>query len=191
MTWPEVLERLRQSPAYARTFAASYPDGISEANVRNALATFERTLITPDSRFDRYLRGERGALSSTELQGYQLFKDLGCVSCHQGINVGGNLYQKFGVMGDYFAERGSPTPADLGRFNVTGDPADKYTFKVPSLRNVARTAPYFHDGSAATLEQAVAVMARYQLGRLISPTEIADIVAFLQTLTGNYQGKPL
>ncbi len=112
------------------------------------------------------------------------FKQYGCVACHQGVNVGGNMFQKFGVMGDYFARRGNLTDADLGRHLVTGAESDRHVFKVPSLRNVALTAPYFHDGSAKTLEDAVEVMFRYQLGRVASKEDKAAIVLFLNTLTG-------
>ncbi|HZR37786.1 MAG TPA: cytochrome-c peroxidase [Nevskia sp.] len=187
-TWEAVLDKLRRTPAYVAAFDASYPDGISRSNVRNAIAEFERSLITPNSRFDRYLRGQRDALNPQELSGYRKFKAYGCVSCHQGVNVGGNMFQRMGVMGDYFADRGHVGEADYGRFNVTHDEADRYTFKVPSLRNVALTGPYFHDGSAQTLEQAVTIMARYQLGRELPPDDREQLVAFLRTLTGEFPG---
>lgn len=189
--WEEIIQKLRNSPAYARDFGAIYADGIQPANVRDSIATFERSLITPNSRFDRYLRGERGILTSDELEGYRLFKDYGCSSCHQGANVGGNLFQKFGVMGDYFGQRGNVTTADFGRFNVTKDETDRYVFKVPSLRNVALTSPYFHDGSARRLEDAVTMMSIYQLGRPLKPGDTDLIVEFLKTLTGEYKGKAL
>jgi hypothetical protein len=131
--------------------------------VRDAIATFERSLATPNSRFDRFLRGDAKALGETERAGYKLFKQIGCTSCHQGVNIGGNSYQRLGVMEDYFAVRGKITGADLGRFNITRREEDRYLFKVPSLRNVALTAPYLHDGSAQTLHDVVAIMARYQL----------------------------
>lgn len=190
-SWNEVLQKLRASSTYVNTFAAIYPDGVQVANVRDAIATFERSLITPNSRFDRYLNGQTDAMTADEVEGYRLFKVYGCASCHQGVNAGGNLFQKMGVMADYFAYRGHVTKADLGRFNVTNDEADRYVFKVPSLRNVALTAPYFHDGSAATLENAVAIMSRYQLGRALTPAEIDMIVKFLKTLSGEYKGKAL
>ena len=114
-------------------FQSAYAAGITDKTAIDAIATFVRSLITP-SRFDRYLRGDAGAISTEEMQGYARFKSYGCVACHQGVNVGGNMYQKFGVMGDYFAQRGSVTPADLGRYNVTKREADKFVFKVPSLR---------------------------------------------------------
>jgi cytochrome c peroxidase len=160
--------------------------------VLDAIATHERSLITPNSRFDQFLRGRKDALSAEELQGYNLFKNLGCISCHQGINVGGNLFQKIGIFSDYFKRRGTEiTKADLGRFNVSGAEPDKHVFRVPSLRNVAQTAPYFHDGSTKTLSEAVAIMAETQLGRELKGQEIALLVAFLRTLTGEYQGRSL
>jgi len=189
--WPEIIAKLRADHAYVRRFRAIYPDGIKIANIRHALASFERSLITTASRFDRYLLGSPDAITDREKQGYVLFKSYGCAACHQGANVGGNMFQKLGVMRDYFTERGNITRADAGRFNVTGQEADRYFFKVPSLRLVVLTAPYFHDGSAATLEQAIATMAWYQLGRAIPVQDIGLIIAFLRTLPGNYKGRLL
>lgn len=189
--WKEIIRNLKQDPTYVSAFAELYPDGIQSHNIKDAIATFERSLITPNSRFDRYLRGDSLAITEEEKAGYRLFKNYGCVACHQGINIGGNMFQKLGVMVDYFAERGNPTGPALGRYAVTGQERDRYTFKVPSLRNVARTAPYFHDGSVPTLEAAVEIMAKYQLGRSLSPREVDLIVKFLRTLTGEYNGKPL
>jgi cytochrome c peroxidase len=181
--WPEVLRKLSRDAQYRSGFAAAYRDGLTAANVQNAIATFERTLITPNSRFDQYLRGEADAITPAEKLGYAKFKEYGCAACHQGVNVGGNMFQKFGVMGDYFASRGSSGAADLGRFAVTKVESDRHVFKVPSLRNVALTAPYFHDGSAATLEEAVEIMFRYQLGRAAPRQDKAAIVRFLHTLS--------
>jgi cytochrome c peroxidase len=181
-TWPAVITKVAQDPAYKNAFALAYKDGVTKANIQNALATFERTLITP-SRFDKYLRGDQNAITAEEKAGYAKFKQYGCVACHQGVNVGGNMFQKFGVMGDYFAKKGKLTEADLGRYLVTKDESDKHVFKVPSLRNVALTAPYFHDGSAKTLDAAVDVMFQYQLGRTASKEDKAAIILFLNTLT--------
>jgi cytochrome c peroxidase len=182
--WADVVTKLAQDGTYKTVFERAYKDGVTAANIQNAIATYERTLTTPNSRFDSYLRGNPQAITEQEKSGYAKFKQYGCVACHQGVNVGGNMFQKFGVMGDYFAARGHITEADLGRFAVTHDPEDKHVFKVPSLRNVALTAPYFHDGSAKTLEEAVDVMFKYQLGRTASREDKVDIVKFLQTLTG-------
>ncbi|MGB8700390.1 MAG: cytochrome c peroxidase, partial [Thermosynechococcaceae cyanobacterium] len=144
MQWDVLIQKLKRVPDYPRIFSQIYQDGLMPNNIKDAIVVYEESLDTPNSRFDQFLRGNKLALSSTEQEGYRLFKDYGCVSCHQGINAGGNLFQRFGVMGDYFKDRGNITPADLGRFNVTQDPADRFVFRVPSLRNVALTAPYFH-----------------------------------------------
>ena len=189
--WGEVMGRLRRDPAYPARFAGLYPDGLQVKNVKDAIATFERSLLTPNSRFDRYLGGERNALTADEQEGYRLFNAYGCVACHQGAGVGGNMFAHFGVMEDYFAGRDDLTDADLGRFHVTGREGDRHLFKVPGLRNVALTAPYFHDGSGKNLRMAVSVMARYQLGRRLSTDEADRIVHFLETLTGEYNGAPL
>lgn len=188
--WRFIVKRIQGDGALAQQFAAAYPDAVTKANILAALADYERTLLTHGARFDQYLLGNTGILSLQEKYGYQRFKDYGCISCHQGVNIGGNMFQKFGVFEDYIAARGNPTEADQGRFNVTGDEADRGVFKVPSLRNVAMTAPYFHDGSAATLEAAVDVMFKYQLGREPSEEDRTLIVLFLKTLTGEQAGQP-
>jgi cytochrome c peroxidase len=185
--WDEVIAKLSGDERYRRVFQRLYPQGITAAAIVDAIATFERALLTSNAPFDRFLRGDAQAIDSQAQQGYRHFKEFGCASCHQGANIGGNLFQRFGVMGDYFADRASIRPisaADLGRFNVTGQEDDRYVFKVPSLRNVALTAPYFHDGGVETLDEAVTIMARYQLGRELSKAEVQSIVAFLKTLTG-------
>lgn len=189
-SWAEVSAKLKQDEAYRDAFRQHYPQGVNESAIVDALATFERSLLTPNSRFDRYLRGEGSALDALERAGYRRFLDYGCASCHQGANVGGNMFQRFGVMDDYFRKR-PPSRADLGRFNVTGREEDRHVFKVPSLRNVAVTPPYFHNGSVGTLDEAVVVMGRYQLGRELSNADIKAIAAFLRTLTGTWQGRAL
>ncbi len=189
--WEQVLTKLRADAGYRADFARIYPDGLTAINVADAIATFERSLVTPDSPFDRYLRGDTNALTADEREGYRRFKDYGCSSCHQGVNIGGNLFQQFGVMGDYFAGKRALTDADQGRYNVTRREEDRHVFKVPGLRNVALTAPYFHDGSAQTLEDAVAIMGRFQLGRELSDEDRRLIVAFLHTLTGRWKGQAL
>lgn len=189
-TWPAILATLEGDPAYRKQFASLY-GGVTQQAVQDAIGTFVESLLTPDAPFDRWLRGDDRALTPAQLEGYRRFKSMGCVACHQGVAVGGNMLQTFGIMGDYFADRGDITRADLGRFNVTGVESDRHRFKVPSLRNVALTAPYFHDGTAATLDEAVRVMIRYQLGREPVEGDVKSIVAFLETLTGTYEGKPL
>lgn len=192
--WPTVIKRLQAEPTLLALFESVYHAPPNPANVSDSLASYERTLTTPDAPFDRYLRGDRSAITSDELAGYQLFKQYGCVSCHQGMNVGGNMYQPLGVIGppgSYFQTHGGITSQDYGRFNITHADADKFVFKVPSLRNVALRAPYFNDGSVATLNDAIRLMAVYQLGRTLSSHDVELIAKFLGTLTGTYQGKPL
>ena len=183
--WPTILRKLDADRSFQTAFASVYPRGISSDAIKDAIATFERSLITPDCRFDRFLRGDASALSIEEKEGYRLFKESGCSSCHQGLLAGGNMFEKFGIVADYFADRGHIAKSDLGRFNITGKEGDRHKFKVPSLRNVARTAPYFHDGSVTTLPEAVGIMARYQVGRELSAAEVRRIVLFLNTLDGD------
>ena len=188
-TWPEVISKLELDAVYRRDFSAIYPQGIQPASIKDAIATFERSLITPNAKFDRYLRGDKQALDRDELAGYELFKSLGCISCHQGMNVGGNMYEKLGLVANYFARNGPAREVDFGRYNLSKTEQHRYEFRVPSLRNVALTAPYFHDGSASTLEKAVATMAKYQLGVVLQDGEIVKLVKFLNTLTGVYPGE--
>lgn len=189
-TWSELHEKLRRDGAYVSAFRAAYGDGLTWTNVIAALVSFERSLVTPRSRFDRYLRGEREALTAEERQGYGLFKSYGCVACHQGVNIGGNMFAKFGVFQSPDLLDGGGEEGDLGRAAVTHRPQDVQVFRAPSLRNVAVTAPYFHDGRAPTLAIAVDTMARVQLGKKLTSEEIGLIVHFLQTLTGEYCGSP-
>lgn len=190
-TWPELLGKLQADDGYMASFRAAYADGITRNNVLDALANYQSTLITPNSRFDRYLRGQRDALSADEQEGLQLFKSYGCVACHQGLNIGGNLFQKFGVFRDPQPDRPASIAPDPGRFALTGNVRDREVFRVPSLRNIELTGPYFHDGRAATLEDAVQTMAKVQLGRTLKARETDVITRFLRTLTGEFDGKPL
>jgi len=184
-SWPEVISRLKQNARYQKKFKTLYPDsGISEQTIKHAIATYERSLLTPNSRFDLYLKGQQDAITPAEKEGYQLFISYGCVNCHQGVNMGGNMFEKIGIMHDYFADRGNKTEVDLGRYRVTLIEEHKYEFKVPSLRNIALTAPYFHDGQTKTLASAVEKMAYYQLGISLPKQETTSIVDFLKTLTG-------
>jgi cytochrome c peroxidase len=189
--WPEAIRSLQQVPLYIQSFNQIYSDGLTANNIKDALVAYELSLNTPNAPFDRFLRGDKQALTATEKEGYRLFKTYGCISCHQGVNLGGNMFQPFGVIGNYLADRGKIAKADLGRFNVTNNTADRYLFRVPSLRNVAVTAPYFHDGSAKTLKEAITKMTKYQLGRPLPTEQIELIALFLRTLTGEYRGKPL
>jgi cytochrome c peroxidase len=179
------MKQLDAIPGYRGLFQKAFPGDaqpVNETNWASALGAFERTLVTP-APFDAYLKGQVSALSPAARAGLQSFIQLGCVACHNGAGVGGAMFQKFGVVEDYWKETGSKTP-DKGRFDVTASEADLYVFKVPGLRNVAMTPPYFHDGSVATLPEAVRVMAKVQLGKSLTAEEIAPIVAFLESLTG-------
>ena len=189
--WTQVVAKLKSDSYYKVAFAQLFKDGVSVPNIKTSIATFERSLVTPDSRFDQFLKGNVNALNEKEKNGYALFQSYGCSSCHQGVNLGGNMFEKMGLMGDYFADRGNITDADKGRFNITHSLDNMHEFRVPTLRNVALTAPYFHDGSAQTLEDAIRVMVKYQLGRPMPTKDLNDIAAFLRTLTGQYQGKSL
>jgi len=186
--WPELIERLGAVPDYVDVFNRIYPDGLTKASVVDALSNFERSLITPNARFDRFLRGDTAALDAEEQQGYRLFNTLGCVACHQGVNLGGNLFQKFGIFG---APKGEQGPVDEGRYGVTGNDKDRGVFRVPSLRNVAVTAPYFHDGCGANLDTVVDTMAERPLGKRLAAKQRDAIVRSLNTLTGEYAGKAL
>jgi cytochrome c peroxidase len=168
----EVVAKLAADPDMRKEFTAAYGSGPDAANMVDAITSFERTLVTPDSKFDRWLTGDAAALSKEELDGYRLFKSLGCVSCHQGVNVGGNLFERHGI----FHPLASPKPEIL---------------RVPSLRNVATTPPYFHDGSAHTLDEAVRKMGLAQLNSTLTDQQVNAIVAYLQTLTGKYRGSPV
>ena len=183
--WPDIVQKLYKDPNYPTDFKAIYEDGISRKSIRNAIAEFMRSLTTPNGRFDQWLRGDDDALTAVERRGYDLFKGYGCISCHQGQNAGGNMFQVFGVLNEYFKRRGNISEADLGRFNVTGNPADRHAFKVPSLRMAAHTAPYLHDGTAETLRDAVDAMFEFQLGRPAPDEDKDAIVAFIKTLAGD------
>lgn len=172
---------LQSIPGYVAEFKKAFgTEKVTIEEVTKAIAAFEETLVTPNSRFDKWLKGDKKALSKNELEGYKLFKDSGCVACHNGPAVGGNSFQKMGLVEAYKAS----SPAE-GRSAVTGKDADRFNFKVPTLRNVEMTYPYFHDGAANTLPEAVDTMARIQLGKKFTADENAKVVAFLKTLTGD------
>ena len=189
--WPELIQKLNASPTYVTQFNAIYRDPIEPAQVKEVMAEYMRSLITPNSRFDQYLRGNETAISLDEQRGFELFKSYGCSSCHQGVNLGGNMRSPFGLFGNYMQDKGKETKADLGLYNKTKRPDDQYIFRVPGLRNIALTAPYFHDGSAKTLREAIDVMGRYMLGREIPNREQELIEKFLRTLNGELNGEPL
>jgi cytochrome c peroxidase len=174
----EVVDKLRWDPGMVGEFEDAFGHGPDGPSVLEAITTFERTLLTPGCRFDRYLAGDTSALSERELAGYRLFKTLGCIACHQGVNIGGNLFERSGI----FHPLNSDHPPPRG---------EPLMVRVPSLRNIATTPPYFHDGSAATLDEAVRAMGRAQLNSTLTDTQVEAIVAFLGTLTGNYQGRAI
>lgn len=181
----EALARLRDA-GYQAAFDAAFPDStptLSLASFGAAIASFEQTLSTP-GRFDTFLKGDNDALDNQELAGLELFMDTGCADCHSGPALGGNELAKFGVLEPYEQETGSKT-VDQGRFDATQQEADRFVFKVPMLRNVAETAPYFHDGNVIGLEQAVRVMLKVQLGKQLHDYEVKNIVAFLKALSGD------
>ena len=181
----EALKRLGYEDSFRGAFPAA-ADALTAANYAQALATYQRTLRKP-APFDAWLKGDNRALNARQLAGLEKFVSTGCVACHRGALLGGDSFQKFGVHKDYWLATGSKT-VDLGRFAATKKEEDKYVYRVPMLRNVTRTRPYFHDGSVATIEQAVRVMADVQLARPLPPEDVADIVAFLESLTGAIPG---
>ena len=188
----DVIAKLNADAEFRAEFEKTFPAGFTKQTITEAIAEFERTLITPNSRFDQYLAGNADALHADEQAGYDLFIDNGCAMCHVGKAMGGQSYELMGRKGDYFAERGGElTDADQGRFSFTGDEADRFSFKVPLLRNIELTFPYFHDAHAKTMEEAVDIMARLQMGVTLSEKEVGQIVAFLKTLTGELNGTPL
>lgn len=180
ITMKEVLKRLKKDNFYSLMFKEIYEDGITGANVIDAIVEFESALVTPNSKFDKYLNGDKTALNEEELEGFALFQENGCVSCHNGINIGGNLYQKVGILKRYVGDKNS-----TGRYNITNKDKDLYYFKVPTLRNIDLTAPYLHDGSRKNLEDIVSFMMIYQVGIIADTDEIKKIVTFLKTLTGD------
>jgi cytochrome c peroxidase len=182
--WTDIVVAMKGVAEYQTAFARLYTDGITVDNVVDAIAEFEKTLITENSPYDRYLKGEKSALTFSQANGLRLFKEYGCVSCHQGINIGGNMYQKMGALVAYFDEKNKPSASDQGLAGRTKRIEDQNVFKVPSLRNVELTAPYFHNGAAQNLTDAVKIMSANQLGRVMPDNEVADIVAFLESLTG-------
>lgn len=181
-TWEIITERVQKNQAYSKAFQTLYKAPPSPANIKKVLIHYLETLVTPLSPFDRYLLGNSLALSPEAQKGYELFKQYGCITCHQGHNLGGNLLQPLGIYKNYFISS-STTAADLGHYRATGNKKDLFVFRVPSLRNVALTAPYFHDGSIGNLKDVILVMGLYQAGRHIPPQDVDSIVHFLNALT--------
>ncbi len=189
--WDEVVEKLKGNPEYLAAFDELFGGQLTALNVQVAIATFEKTLVTTGSRFDAYLQGDDGAINDEEKAGYEAFLEKGCATCHVGSILGGQSYELMGRHADYFADRGDVGDADQGRFNHTGVERDRHRFKVPTLRNVAVSQPYFHDGSTSRLDDAVKTMAGYNCGTEFSDDELRAVVAFLKSLTGEYEGELL
>ncbi len=191
-SFDEIIAKLAADKDFRKAFEAVYPDGLTQANITDAIEEFEMTLTTPGSRFDKWLLGDDSALTSEELEGYELFKQYDCATCHVGQNLGGQSYELMGLRRHYFSERGLElTNEDNGRFKETQNERDRHRFKVPGLRNVEHTWPYYHDGTRETLEDAVRDMGLYQSGVELTDAQVDMIVSFLKTLTGEYQGKLL
>ena len=191
-SFDEIIAKLQDDKEFAAAFNAVYPDGLTEANITDAIEEFERTLVTPNSQFDKWLLGDDTALTAEELRGYELFKANSCATCHVGINLGGESYELMGLRRHYFEERGMElTEEDNGRYKQTQEERDRHRFKVPGLRNVELTWPYYHDGSRVTMDEAVRDMALYQCDVELADADVEAIVAFLRTLTGEYNGAKL
>lgn len=187
-TWDQIVARLSQDQALVNEFKRVYPmHGLTKSTVTAAIAEFEKTLITPNCPFDLYLKGDANAIDESAQRGYAAFKTNSCAACHVGAIAGGQSFECLGIYGDYFADRDSAiayNADDEGLKGFTGNEADLHKFKVPTLRNVTETAPYFHDGSQATLEEAVRAMAKYELNKQLDDATINDLVAFMQSLKG-------
>ena len=191
-SFDQIIAKLQKDKKFADAFKAVYPDGLTEANITDAIEQFERSLVTPGSAFDKWLQGEDEALTAEQLEGYELFKKYDCATCHAGPILGGLTYELMGHRNDYFGDRGLElTHEDNGRFKETALERDRHRFKVPGLRNVEHTWPYYHDGTRETLEEAVRDMAIYQSDVTLTPEETDLIVAFLKSLTGEYNGTPI
>ena len=191
-SFDQIIAKLQKDKKFVAAFNAVYPDGLTEANITDAIEQFERTLVTPGSAFDKWLLGDDAALTAEQLEGYELFKKYDCATCHAGPILGGLTYELMGHRNDYFADRGLElTHEDNGRYKETALERDCHRFKVPGLRNVEHTWPYYHDGTRETLEDAVRDMAIYQSDVTLSSDEIASIVAFLKSLTGEHNGTPI
>jgi len=189
--WEQVLGKLTQDKEVVAAFEALYENGLTSDNITDAIAEFEKSLTTPNSKFDRYLGGNEGALSAAEQEGYALFKSSGCATCHVGQALGGKSFEKVSRFGDYLTDRGDIKEPDNGRFNFTKDESDRHKFKVPILRNIAHTWPYLHDGSTSDLAAVVRMMAKYEVDQSLTDEQVDQMVQFLNALNGEYQGQLL
>ena len=191
-SWDDIVARFEMDEEFKKEFLKEYPQ-VTKETLTHAIGEYEKTLITPNSDFDRYLKGDKTALTEQQVRGYELFKQHKCDTCHTGVAMGGQSYEYMGLYGDYFKDRGTPlTDADEGRFAQTKDPFDMHRFKVPTLRNIALTAPYFHDASAKELKDAVSAMLKYQSNvQQPAQKDVEDITSFLESLTGEFKGEKL
>ncbi len=183
-TYKAIISKLKDDKKYKKLFKQNYGKIIDKESINDALAQFQTALITPNSRFDRYLRGDKKALTKDEIDGFELFKRNGCTACHNGVNIGANLYQKIGIIEKYIDD-GSEANDNLARYNVTKKEFDRYLAKVPTLRNIELTAPYLHNGEIKTLKDMVLIMLKHQVGIEQNEENIEKIVKFLKTLTGD------
>lgn len=190
-SFDEISAKLAEDKELSKRFLEVYPEGFNQSTITDAIAEFEKTLLTP-SRFDKYLMGDKTALTAEEVAGYELFKENKCATCHTGVNLGGQSFEYMGIKDNYFDYRGTGlTDGDNGRYSVTKNEQDRHRFKTPTLRNVMLTPPYMHDGSIATVEDAIRIMHQFQIGKNISDADTKSLVAFLNTLTGEYKGELL
>lgn len=190
-SFDDICAVLAEDKEFSEIFKKVYPDGFTQSNITEAIAEFEKTLLTP-SRFDKYLRGDKSALTAEEIEGYALFKENKCATCHVGMNIGGQSYDYMGIKNSYFDYRGTGlTDGDNGRYAVTKLESDRHKFKTPTLRNIMITYPYMHDGSVNSVEDAVRIMHEFQIGTTISDKDMTKIVAFLGSLTGEYNDEEL
>ena len=176
----EIISKLKNDETYIKKFYQIYHSSINENNIINAIVEFEKSLLTPNSKFDKHLKGQKDILTKEEIKGYELFKSHGCISCHNGVNIGGNLFQKIGIINNYFKNE----PKNFGRYNITKEEKDKFYFKVPTLRNIELTAPYLHNGSIKDLKSTIEIMLKYQIGTIYEKSDIENLEMFLNTLTG-------
>lgn len=190
-TFERIIQKLNADEEFRAAFALAYPEGFTKATITHAIAEFEKTLITAGDPFDRFLMGDATALNDLQKTGWEVFQREGCATCHVGPLLGGRSYEPMGRAKDYFAARGNLTDADLGRFAVTKQEKDRHRFKVPTLRNIERTFPYFHDGTVTDLVEAVQKMAEFQFGKRLSESDARAIVEFLKSLTGTWRGQAI
>ncbi len=191
-SWDAIAKRLLKDSSFTADFKKVYPQGFTKETITDAIAQFERTLITPNSPFDKYLKGDEKAISEAAKKGYEIFKTANCSVCHAGQNIGGQTFEYMGLQGDYFKNRGNVGKInDTGLASATKDTRDERKFKTPTLRNVAHTAPYFHDGSTTDLKEATKIMAKYQTGVQLTESDIDNLVEFLKSLSGSWENKPI